>query len=96
MYKGSFIFTLEANAITDAALERTKLLTSSATAFSDLADLRLPNDLFTITFDDLIKNLNSAYGKRVSKLAIQVRFQAIILHCGVWRRLSRRTMTFYD
>ena len=47
-----------------------------------LADHHLPNELFTVSFEDLITNLDSAYGKKVSKLASRVRFQSIVQHEG--------------
>ena len=45
-----------------------------------LAALHLPNELSTVSFDDLITNLDSAYGKKVSKLGSRVRFQSTIQH----------------
>ena len=47
-----------------------------------LTDLHLPNNLFIVGFDDLITNLDSAYGKKVSKLVSRVRFQTIVQHEG--------------
>ena len=47
-----------------------------------LADLHLPNELSTVSFNDLITHLDSAYGKKVSKLASRVRFQAIVQQEG--------------
>ena len=82
-YKGRFTFYLQANSITDPALKRATLLTLIGdTAYRMLADLHLPNELSTVSFDDLITNLDSAYVKKVSKLASRVRFQAIVQHEG--------------
>ena len=47
-----------------------------------LADVHLPDDLFTINFDTLITDLDSAYGKKVSKLESRVRSQSIVQHIG--------------
>ena len=47
-----------------------------------LADLHLPNEFSTVNFDDLITDFDSAYGKKVSKLASRVRFQSIVQHEG--------------
>ena len=46
------------------------------------ADLHLPDDLSTVNFDTFITDLNSAYGKKVSKLAFRVRFHSIDQHEG--------------
>ena len=45
-----------------------------------LSDLHLPNKLSTGSFDDLIIDLDSIYGKKVSKLASRVRCQSIVQH----------------
>ena len=80
-YKGRFTFYLQANSITNAALKRATLLTLiKDTAYCMLADLYLPNELYTVSFKDLITNLDSAYGNKVSKLASRVRFQSIVKH----------------
>ena len=82
-YKGRFSFYLQANSITDAALKRATLLTLIGnTAYRMLADLHLLDDLSTVNFDTLITDLDSAYGKKVSKLAFRVRFQSIVQHEG--------------
>ena len=82
-YKGRFTFYLEANSIIDAVLKRATLLTLIGdTAYRMLADLHLPDDLSTVNFDTLITDLDSAYGKKVSKLASRVRFQSIVQHEG--------------
>ena len=46
----------------------------------------------TVSFDDLITNLDSANGKKVSKLALRVRFQSIVQHERVSRQLFRQTI----
>ena len=75
-YKGRFLFYLQANSITDAALKRATLLTLIGyIAYRMLADLHLPDDLSTVNFDTLIADLESAFGKKVSELASRVRFQ---------------------
>ena len=80
-YKGRFTFYLHANSITDAALKRATLLTLIGdTSYCMLADCHLLNELSTASLDDLITNLDSAYGKKVSKLASRVRFQFIVQH----------------
>ena len=80
-YTGRFTFYLQANSITDAALKRATLLTLIGdTAYSMLADLQLPNKLSTVSFEDLITNLESAYYKKVLKLASRVRCQSIFQH----------------
>ena len=82
-YKGRFTFYLQANSIIDAALKRATLLTLIGdTAYRMLADLHLPDDLSNVNFDTLITDLDSAYGKKVSKLASRVRFQSIVQHEG--------------
>ena len=82
-YKGRFSFYLQANSITDAALKRETLLTLIGdTAYRKLADLHLPDDLSTVNFNTLITDLDSAYGKKVSKLTTRVRFQSIVQHEG--------------
>ena len=81
-YIGRFTFNLHANSITDAALKRATLLYLLETTYRMLADLHLPDDLSTVTFDTLITDLDSAYGKKVSKLASRVRFQSIVQHEG--------------
>ena len=45
-----------------------------------LADLYLPDDLSTVNFDTLITDLDTEYGKKVSKLASRERFQSIVQH----------------
>ena len=45
-----------------------------------LADLHLSEDLSTVHFNTIITDLDSAYGKKVSKLASRVRFQSIVQH----------------
>ena len=78
-YKGRFPFYLQANRIIDAALNRATLLTLIGdTAYRMLADLHLSDDLPTVNFDILITDLDSVYGKKVSKLASLVRFQSIV------------------
>ena len=47
-----------------------------------LADLHFLNELSTVSFDNLIINLDSVYGKNVSKLASRVRFRSIVQHSG--------------
>ena len=47
-----------------------------------LAGLHLPDALFTVDFDGLMADLDSAYGKKVSKLASKVRFHACSQHEG--------------
>ena len=82
-YKGRFSFYLQANSITDAALKRATLLTLIGDiAYRMLADLHLPDDLSPVNYDTLIADLDSAYGKKVSKLASRVRFQSIVQHEG--------------
>ena len=82
-YKGRFSFYLKANIITDAAFKKAPLLTLIGDiAYRMLADLHLPNKLSTVSFDDPITNLDSAYCKKVSKLASRVRFQSIVQHEG--------------
>ena len=82
-YKGRFTFYLQANSITDAALKRATLLTIIGdSAYRMLADLHLPDELSTVAFDTLITDLDSSYGKKVSKLASRVRFQSISQHEG--------------
>ena len=62
-YKGRFTFYLQANSI-NAALKRATFLTLIGDiAYRMLADLHLPNKLSTVSFEDLITNLVSAYGK---------------------------------
>ena len=78
-YKGRLSFYLQVNSITDAALKRAILLTLIGdTAYRMLADLHFPNELSTVSFDDLITNLDSADGKTVSQLASRVRCQSIV------------------
>ena len=65
-YKGRFTFYLQANNISDKALKKATILTLIGdTAYRMLADLHYPNELCTVSFDDLITNLDSAYGKNV-------------------------------
>ena len=45
-----------------------------------LTDLHLSNKLPTVSFDDLITNLDSPVGMKVSKLESRVRFQFIAQH----------------
>ena len=45
-----------------------------------LANLRLPDELSAVNFDTLITDLDTAHGKKVSKLASRVRFQLIDQH----------------
>ena len=47
-----------------------------------LTYLHLFNELCTVNFDDLITDLDSAYGKKFLKLASRVRFQSIVQHEG--------------
>ena len=39
-------------------------------------------ELSTVSFDDLITNIDSEYGKKVTKFASRVRFQSIVQHEG--------------
>ena len=56
---GRFYFYVQANSITDAALKRATLLTLiGEAAYRMLADLHLPNELSTVSFEDLITNLD--------------------------------------
>ena len=92
---GRFFVYLQANSITDAAFKKATLLTLIGDiAYRMLADLSLPDDHSTVNFDTLIADLDSAYGKKVSKLASRVRFQSIVQHEGVSRRVPRRTSSF--
>ena len=82
-YKGILTFYLEANIITSAERKRATLLTLiGPTAYRMLADLHRPAELSTVTFDALVADLDSAYGKKVSKLASKVRFQSCRQHEG--------------
>ena len=75
-YKCRFTFYLNENSIIDASLKSATLLTLiEDIAYSMLVDLHLPNELSTVSFDDLITNLDSAYGKKLSKLASRVSCQ---------------------
>ena len=83
-YKGRLTFYLQANSIIDAALRRaTLLILIGNTAYRMLADLHLSDDLSTVNFDTLITDLESAYGKSVSKLASWVRLKSIVQHKGL-------------
>ena len=80
-YKGRFTFYLQANSNNDPALKNATLLTLIGdTAYCMLADLHLSDDLSTVHFNTIITDLDSAYGKKVSKLASRVRFQSIGQH----------------
>ena len=82
-YKNRFMFCLETNNINDAALKLTTfVILIGDKAYRMLADLHLPDDLSTVNFDTLFTDLNSAYCKKVSKLASRVRFQSIVQHEG--------------
>ena len=82
-YKGRFSFYLQVKSITDATLNRATLLTLIGdTAYRILVDFHLPNELSTVSVEDLITNLDSAYDKKVSKLASRVRFHSIVQHDG--------------
>ena len=96
-YKVRFSFYLQANSITDAALKRATLLTLIGdTAYRMLADLHLPNELSTVNFDDLITNLDSAFSKKVSKLASCTFFVNRPARGKVSRRVPRRTSSFFN
>ena len=82
-YKGRFTCYLQTNSIIDATLKRATLLTLIRdTAYRMLADIHLPDDLSTVNFDTRITDLDSAYGKKVSKLASPIRFQSIVQQEG--------------
>ena len=82
-YKGRFTCNIKANSIFDAALKKATLLTLIGdTAYCILADLHLPNDLSTVNFDILITEQDSAYGRKVSKLASRISFQSAVQHKG--------------
>ena len=64
-YKGRFIFYLQANSITDAALKKATLLTLIGdSAYCMVADLHLSVDLSSVNFDILIVDLDADYGKK--------------------------------
>ena len=72
-YKGRFTFYLQANSVIEAAFKRATLLTHIGdTAYRMLVDLPIPDDLFTVNFDIIISDLDSAYGKRASTLISRV------------------------
>ena len=80
-FKGRITFYLQANNITDEALKKATLLTFIGdTAYRMLADLHLSNKHPTVSFDNLITDLDRAYGKKVSKLASRVHLQSIVQH----------------
>ena len=82
-YKGRFTYYLQGKSIFDVALKKETLLTViEDTAYRMLADLHLPNKLCTVSFNNLISNLDSYYIIKVLKLASRVRCQAIVQHKG--------------
>ena len=77
-YKGRFTFYLNANSISDADLMRATLLTLIGdTGYQMLAYLHLPGQLTSVTYDTVITDLDAAFGRKVSKLASILRFQAV-------------------
>ena len=50
------------------------------TAYRMIADLHLPDDLSTVNFDTFITDLDSASGKKVSKLTSGIRFPSFVQH----------------